>query len=176
MFDPTIYDNMKVVLEGAVYDLDMEGAILVTQRCDRIDLSSMSRHYAIEFACGPEQPSRARIELYAHLNDLAAEIMEHPGAAPGCTMEVRFTTPVREPQRECPDIARRLQLIWGNRPSIEQRLSFAYAEAQALTPASYVNDIRLQFGRKVDESHIGDLPELLDCAAQSLLMLDRREG
>jgi len=172
MFDPTIYDNMKVVLEGAVYDLDMEGTVLVTRRCDRIDLSVMSREYAIEFACGPDRPSRARIELHAQLNDLAAEILEHPGAAPGCTMEVWLATTVREPQRECPDIARQLQLIWGHRPTIEQRLSFRYADK----PEPYANDIRLQFGRKVDESHIGDLPELLDCAAQSLRMLDRRDG
>ena len=32
MFDPTIYDNIKVVLEGAVYDLDLEGKIIITTK------------------------------------------------------------------------------------------------------------------------------------------------
>jgi hypothetical protein len=32
MFDPTAYDNKKVVTEGAAYDLDLEGQIRVVDR------------------------------------------------------------------------------------------------------------------------------------------------
>ena len=49
MFDPTIFDNMKVILEGYVYDLDFAGKIVVTGRMDRIEMSTMSRTYGIRF-------------------------------------------------------------------------------------------------------------------------------
>ena len=32
MFDPTIYENLKVVFEGAVYDLDLDGHLTVGDR------------------------------------------------------------------------------------------------------------------------------------------------
>ncbi len=34
MFDPTAFDNLKVIVEGAVYDFDLHGDILVTDRKD----------------------------------------------------------------------------------------------------------------------------------------------
>ena len=49
MFDPTIFDNLKVVAEGAVYDLDLQGEILITNRIDQVDLATLSRYYAITF-------------------------------------------------------------------------------------------------------------------------------
>ncbi|MBR8645431.1 hypothetical protein KEH51_18565 [[Brevibacterium] frigoritolerans] len=48
MFDPTAFENMKVVLEGAVYDRDFIGDILVINRDDIVNLSTMSRSYKIE--------------------------------------------------------------------------------------------------------------------------------
>ncbi|UTW70295.1 hypothetical protein KHA80_06930 [Anaerobacillus sp. HL2] len=41
MFDPTIYENLKVVIEGEVYDHDMNGRILIIQ-IDIVDLATMS--------------------------------------------------------------------------------------------------------------------------------------
>lgn len=49
MFDPTVFDNLKTVLEGAVYDLDLEGVILVINRNDLVDLAHFSRTYKITF-------------------------------------------------------------------------------------------------------------------------------
>lgn len=49
MFDPTAFDNLKVIVEGAVYDFDLHGDILVTDRKDMMDLASLSRIYHISF-------------------------------------------------------------------------------------------------------------------------------
>ena len=51
LFDPTAFDNMKVVLEGAVYDRDILGDILVVNRDDLINLASLSRQFTMEFEC-----------------------------------------------------------------------------------------------------------------------------
>ncbi|NQX64660.1 hypothetical protein HQN90_00835 [Paenibacillus alba] len=170
MFDPTIYDNIKVVLEGAVYDLDLEGHILITRREDRVDLSSMSRTFAIEFTRKIDKPSKAEINLHVHLSDLAAEILENPTAKPGCTLTIKLFTKVKDPERDCKRIAEELGLIWEQRPEITQSLSYTYGTS----PIIYRNQITLSFGRKVDESHLDDFPDLIGYAADSLTWLDER--
>ncbi|MCV9888442.1 hypothetical protein [Metabacillus halosaccharovorans] len=47
MFDPTVFDNLKVVIEGYIYDMDIDEQISVTDRSDIIDLAKMSRQYSI---------------------------------------------------------------------------------------------------------------------------------
>ncbi|UOK56770.1 hypothetical protein MGI18_18515 [Bacillus sp. OVS6] len=49
MFDPTAFDNLKVVLEGAIYDADLGGFITVIGRKDLVDLAAMSRCYQNTF-------------------------------------------------------------------------------------------------------------------------------
>ncbi len=49
LFDPTAFDNMKVVLEGAVYDRDILGDILVVKRDDLVNLATLSRQFMMEF-------------------------------------------------------------------------------------------------------------------------------
>ncbi|QNG61538.1 hypothetical protein H4O14_08705 [Bacillus sp. PAMC26568] len=41
MFDPTAFDNLKVVLEGEIYDADLEGIIEVIKRKDIVDLQQL---------------------------------------------------------------------------------------------------------------------------------------
>ncbi|MBP1995256.1 hypothetical protein [Paenibacillus eucommiae] len=171
MFDPTIYENLKVVLEGAVYDMDLEGAILVTKRTDRIELSSMSRYYAIEFTQPSCAANKAQISLEVHLRDLAAEILENANEKPGCTMEVILSTVVDDPILECALIEKEIEVIWQKRPIITQTLSFDFNEQ----PVRYFNQIKLHFGRKVDEGQIDDFPELIRYAMKSLIWLNQRK-
>lgn len=97
MFDPTIFDNLKVVLEGAVYDLDAMDRVDIVERSDLLDVSALSRAYLIGFTLRnpPAAPARedakrtklpvffrsevpiaARIRLQADLANLAAEILD----------------------------------------------------------------------------------------------------
>ncbi|MDQ7864216.1 hypothetical protein RCO48_33385 [Peribacillus frigoritolerans] len=52
---------MKVVLEGAVYDRDFIGDILVINRDDIVNLSTMSRSYKIEMEL--KKTNRAHFRL-----------------------------------------------------------------------------------------------------------------
>jgi hypothetical protein len=171
LFDPTIYENLKVVLEGAVYDLDLSGIVLVTQRTDRVELSSMSRYYAIEFMQTGQPANKAEVIIQAHLRDLAAEILENVTQVPGCTLAIILTTQVEDPELECPEIQRKLGDIWEHRPQISQTLSYIYNDQ----PFMYNNRIELRFGRKVDEGQIDDFPNLVRYALQSLSMLNERK-
>jgi hypothetical protein len=170
LFDPTIYDNLKVVLEGSVYDLDLEGRILVTNRSDRIELATMSRCCSFRFREQPETgPAQAEIGLSASLADLAAELLRPSGGAPGCELDIAFETRVLDPDTQCPVIERELLSIWDHRPQVRQRLSFELPQREE----GYADRITLRFGRKLDENQAEDFPQLVGFALRSLQWLNR---
>ncbi|MGZ4162287.1 MAG: hypothetical protein ACXVNF_16040, partial [Neobacillus sp.] len=49
VFDPTAFDNMKVVIEGALYDMDIIGEIIITDRNDIMNMAKLSRRFDICF-------------------------------------------------------------------------------------------------------------------------------
>jgi hypothetical protein len=169
LFDPTIYDNLKTVLEGCVYDLDLEGHILVTNRIDRIELATMSRCCAIRFREQKAPGASAQIGLNASLADLAAELLARKGEPPGCELDISFHTRVLDPDFDCRVIEQELLTIWDRRPSIEQELTFRYPQQSD----GYDNRIALRFGRKLDESNADDFPRLVDVTVRSLRWLNQ---
>ena len=49
LFDPTAFENIKVVIEGEIYDRDLSGEIFVTDRNDWFNSAKLSRKYEISF-------------------------------------------------------------------------------------------------------------------------------
>lgn len=76
MFDPTAYDNLKVVIEGAAYDLDLDGQIKVIDRKDIVDLATLSRCYEITYCLNHSSEICAKLTLKAKLNQLATELLQ----------------------------------------------------------------------------------------------------
>ena len=74
MFDPTAFDNVKTVLEGTVYDRDLDGTIVITNRSDLIDIASLNRIFSITFY-STEKSIEAEMSLKADLKKLAAELL-----------------------------------------------------------------------------------------------------
>lgn len=167
MFDPTIYENLKVVIEGAVYDLDLAGSLVVTHRADLIDLATMSRSYAIRYRL-KDGRCLGELRLSAGFIDLAGEKLEWKNAVPGCGLELQFTVTLRNPEEACPRIQRTLESIWDSRPSIAQTLSIGYGQDDWRCR----NDICVKFDRKIGEGQIGDIPELLDYTVRTLQALE----
>lgn len=169
MFDPTVFDNVKVVLEGAVYDLDLAGRIRIANREDSIDLSSMSRRYSIRFT-GTQDGADwlfAEIRLFAELRDLAAEILETNEPLPGCSLDVYFEETFDEEasvDEMCQRTEAVLTNIWGTRFAVRQTVSYSYG----LQPAVCTHRTALDFGRKFGEGVIKDVPELLEHVLLSL--------
>ncbi|KIL40176.1 hypothetical protein SD70_15245 [Gordoniibacillus kamchatkensis] len=169
MFDPTIYDNLKTVLEGCVYDLDLDGSIVVTNRIDRIDLATMSRCCALRFRELKAFAATAEIGLSASLADLAAELLRPRGEVPGCELAISFQLRVLDPDAAGPEIERELLAIWDRRPSVRQRYTFE----QPALEEGYETNISLNFGRKLDESNADDFPRLVEVTLRSLRWLNR---
>lgn len=168
MFDPTIFENLKVVLEGAVYDNDLSGKITVTGRKDQVDLSRMSRYYSIRFARRGNGSAEAEIRLLADTVDLAGEIVGWKGVQPGCRLIVGFSLPVENAELEAPEIINRLRALWGNEYRIRLMVSYEYG-----SHPQYQCEVEIDFSRKFDEQVIEDIPRMVSVTVESLDSLEK---
>ncbi|MGG2065927.1 hypothetical protein [Bacillus sp. S14(2024)] len=155
MFDPTAFENLKVVVEGAVYDFDLHADIIVTDRKDIMDLASLSRTYTISFQLREYIGSlvEATFLLSVDAENLSGEILEVQNFVPGCEMKLFFTFSLKHPEKDCQEIEALLQSIWGKERMITQQISYEYNK-QAI---SYHNKVGILFQKAITEDHVDDL-------------------
>lgn len=91
LFDPTAYENVKVVFEGIVYDFDLNGDIAIIERNDYINLADMSRQYTLSFINKNDRNKLVtmKIELQANFRQLVAEWYPM-NVEPGANITVHF--------------------------------------------------------------------------------------
>lgn len=166
MFDPTVYDNLKVVLEGAVYDQDLEGDITISNREDLVDLAKLRRVYRAEFHLKGFNEQKAMIELAADLTQLSSELL-HQNEQAGCDVKIYFKIPIHDPQSTCPEIHSLLKDVWEGRPAIEQKISYRYPNIDK----RYSNFIILDFKRRITEDQTNDLNSITTYTIESLKKL-----
>ncbi|MET3576397.1 hypothetical protein ACFFIY_07860 [Bhargavaea ullalensis] len=165
MYDPTIFDNLKVALENRIYDLDtIERRIDILDRADIMDFAALSRALTVRFKLAGSSGIPAEVSLFADGNDLAGEILETPGSEPACTLTVRFETEVREPAEECPEIGRVLNGIWEDGVRLTQTLSWTYPAV----PAVITNNIDVRFLTRIGEENMGELDGFLDSVLHAM--------
>jgi hypothetical protein len=168
MYDPTIFENLKVAFENLVYDLDnIERKIDITNRVDRMDFSIMARDFAIQFTLVDQQEVTAEIVLEASLEDLAAEILDTPEESQGCSLYIRFIKRVGN-ITECKKIEQALSDIWEPDAKLTQTLSFVFDKQ----PSRYLNTIEVAFSHKINEEHMGDIPDFLHHVLETLKVLN----
>ncbi len=176
MFDPTVFDNVKVVLEGEVYDQDMTGAIQVSAREDLVDLASFSRTFRIAFRTKPSAGRyMAWVELSSSLRNIAAEILEQPKAEAGCLLSVSFAAAIADargaeeinPQVICAQADAAVKAVWGGQYQLEQQVTHTYGFGKETVS----HTVRLLFGRTFTEAVIDDLPELVSHTIKTLEQL-----
>ncbi|MGE7633868.1 hypothetical protein ACQKMZ_16525 [Bacillus paramycoides] len=155
MFDPTAFENLKVIVEGAVYDFDLHGDILVTDRKDVMDLASLSRMYSISFQLTETFKTmvEATFSLSVDAKNLSGEILEVPQFIPGCEMKLEFSFEMEHPEIGCKEIEKLLHSIWGKERMITQKISYEYNK-QAI---SYHNKVEVLFQKAITEDHVDDL-------------------
>lgn len=170
MYDPTIFENVKVAFENHVYDLDnIDQKITIKNRMDRMDLAVLARDFAIQFKVVGLQNITAEIILTASLKDLAGELLEMPGEDPGCVLCLRFMKHVQHVKNQCNQIEKSLNSIWEDDIELTQTLSFEYGQ----DPSNYLNNIELKFKEKINEAHMEDIPGFLYHVLKTVEVLDR---
>ncbi|WHY95577.1 hypothetical protein [Peribacillus simplex] len=170
MFDPTAFENMKVVLEGAVYDRDFIGDIMVIKRDDIVNLSTMSRSYKIEMELkkpiAPISISGA-IELQASLKNLSSELLDTAidDTHSGCTVDIFIAFPKKLDEVNAEQLLNELEKIWGNQRIITVTTSDTVSKKmQHVTSSVY----KVSFGRLVKEEQMDDLEDMVEYLIQSI--------
>lgn len=91
MFDPTAYENIKVVFEGLIYDQDLEGNIIIIERNDIVNLADLSRAYNITFIHKRDRKQllKVKLELNSNFKQIASEWMPMT-TVPGVSVSIQF--------------------------------------------------------------------------------------
>jgi len=171
MFDPTAFDNMKVVIEGALYDLDISGEIVITDRNDFINLAKMSRKFDVSFQL-PNQAVTAKIELTAGLVNLAAELLAPvlSEQEAGCQLRLQFLTAHENMDIDYRVVEGILRNIWGPTRTITQ--SVHYDPLRNETNNAYI--ITIEFDRLIREDQMDDLVEMTEFIITTLEDLSKK--
>lgn len=173
MFDPTAFENMKVVLEGALYDRDLDGEIMILDRNDYINSAKLSRTYEITFADSLNEFVKCTVLLKANLENLAAELLptSRSESLSGSHISILFTVNHLNSDGIHKNIQNELQNIWGRQRSIQQSVRFNPLEDHKWIE----KEIRIDFNRLVFEDQIDDLVEMVDYMILSLEKLQEYE-
>ncbi|GMK47192.1 hypothetical protein PghCCS26_43220 [Paenibacillus glycanilyticus] len=177
LFDPTIFDNLKVALENQLYDLDnLDERIRIVNRVDRLDMAVMCREFALQFVlAGSDRQKRiiGEIRLDTSLRDLATELLElQEGEPPGCGLRLLFHLAMPDAETHCPRIQTAVREKWGAEVSLTQTLSFVYG-SESVGGNLYKNAVELRFNRRIDEEQMNDLPELIEHMLLTLEALEQ---
>jgi hypothetical protein len=163
---------LKTVLEGAVYDLDLEGEIVVIDRHDLVDLAHFSRTYTITFRLASDRIPHVSctIRLEMDLEQIAKELLRQ-AIRPGCMLTIMFSLPIRQ-TAACSHIESVLRQVWGEKRIIRQTLSHEFPH-EAL---SYRNEVTIEFGRLIYEDNVADLQAMIPYMIASLEQLQKFSG
>jgi hypothetical protein len=178
LFDPTIYDNLKVVFEGALYDLDREGRVLVSGREDLIDLAAMARTFRMQVEKSGGL-CKAKVELCSGLVDFASELrrMHLAGEVPGCELGIQFWLP-ESLITHSEAIHTYLEDVWGEvaLPRHERISIFQPGTTQPVEVGAREGTykISLVFRNKIDEDNMEDIVPLLDHLVGTLEFMEHR--
>jgi hypothetical protein len=168
MFDPTVFENLKVAFENRLYDLDtLDRKIDITNRIDRLDMAVMSREFTLQFKLAERPEASAEIQLTASLKELAAEILELKGEEPACTLRLRFHMQVRNMDEQCREVEQIMQRIWEPELAPTQTISYLFGAEEPI----YTNVIELNFNRKISEEQMDDIRDLVKHMLQTLKKL-----
>lgn len=168
MFDPTAFDNMKVVIEGALYDFDLDGEIIITDRNDWMNLAKMSRSFDVSFQL-PEKMPTAKLEMESSLMNLAAELLPESiqQKQSGCHVKLYFFLEEDSIDRDFKEIDRILISIWGETRKFTQIVQY-----NRLNGPDYRKiTITVEFERLIDEEQMENLVEMIDFMISTLHQL-----
>jgi hypothetical protein len=172
MFDPTVYENFKVIIEGSVYDADFSGKIKVIDRSETIDLSILSRRYEIAFTLANVEGAIASLVIASSLKELADEILYENDHNPGAYIEVHFAVDAKKTPTDThiQIITDCLSNIWGSDRNIHTTVSQYFPNGD---PGHYSIKSIVSFKRIIIESQAEDLYKLVEYVITSLQELNK---
>lgn len=159
---------MKVVFEGALYDRDNKGEIIIMDRNDWVNLAKMSRQFEVMFQL-PESRVRAKIEMKSNLVNLAAELLSsiQNEQQTGCYLKLKFVIEKTE-VLNFQELKKILLGVWGDGREISVNTYNHPLEKEK----DQLTILTVSFGRLITEDQIEDLFEMTDFMITTLEQLN----
>ncbi|QCJ43205.1 hypothetical protein FAY30_15565 [Bacillus sp. S3] len=169
MFDPTAFDNMKVVIEGVLYDRDISGEIVITDRNDLLNMAKMSRQFDVSIRL-PHSSVIVKMELKSDLHNLAAELLPNSLSDhhAGCYLNMQFFLE-HDVEIDYQSIVKILRDIWG----ATRKISLSVHKKPLEPDKSIKTVITLVFDRLITEDQLDDLVEMTDFLVITLEKLNK---
>lgn len=170
MFDPTAYENMKVVIQGYIYDKDLEGELDIIDRNDVVNLAKLSREYSIQFRLrNSSRDISAFFSLQAGLDNFSAELLPIKIVPKqGCVVQLSFLLNHQNEADYFNKIQKELQEIWGEKRTVQQSI-----QLNPFVENFYVqNRITIEFNRLILEDQMDDLMDMIDHMIETLTWME----
>lgn len=172
MFDPTIFENIKVVLEGLLYEIDAEADIQITDRKDLIDLARMDRCAMLTFNRSSGQTPATMI-IKADTGVLSKEILGHPPDQLKIALKVDFHVSIKDPESDCEALTFILSKIFRNeRIKILQTIMQEYGPVRK----KLYSHVSMRFLDGINEHSIDQLESLCEKILVALDKMDELES
>ncbi|MGN1387037.1 MAG: hypothetical protein ACI4XS_10565 [Bacillus sp. (in: firmicutes)] len=173
-FDPTAYENFKIIIEGSLYDADFTGDIKIINRSELVDLAVLSRKFEMQFELPDSSELIGGIQIRASLKNLADEILFHNDNLAAAHIDVYFQYKEKDESKEATahSLAEALQHIWGSEREILTSITKHYRQHVF---DHFVSKLTVSFNRPVREEQADDLYELVEFAVQSLKKLNEEK-
>lgn len=171
MFDPTAFENMKVVIEGALYDCDLEGEITIVDRNDIMNMAKLSRSYDVTFSLSNDEAVKCEFSMEAALENLAAELL--PASLSerlaGTAIFITFGMTHLNNRLLHEEIDNELKTIWGNGRNIKHIMKVdPFQDADMIR-----KEIVIDFNRLIFEDQMDDVVEMVDYMIRSLEKINK---
>ncbi|HEO8421246.1 hypothetical protein [Niallia sp. FSL W8-0635] len=169
MFDPTAFENMRTVMEGLIYDKDLDGDIVILDRNDFFNSSKLSRNYTITFRLKNQENAKLKFELSADLQNLSAELLANSKNKKwiGASIYIHLYLRHKKDEALYPLLQSLVEDIWGKDMKIIQEISFQPLESNH----TVYNHITIDFKRLIREEQIDDMVTMMEFMEKTLLSL-----
>ncbi len=171
MFDPTAFDNMKVVIEGALYDLDLSGELVIADRNDIVNMAKMSRNFDVTFHLseGMGETVSAKISIEATLLNLAAELLPQQWSKSqnqsGSKVKLEFFYKGVTEKEHIDYIQAIFTELWGETRLIRQTVIIQPSH-------SLINNVvTVEFDRLIGEDQMEDFVEMINVMTTAIQQL-----
>lgn len=170
MFDPTAFENIRVVMDGLFYDKDLSGEIIITDRNDFINTAKLSRSYDLSFQLPSLNKPQVTCKfiLTAGLENLSAELLQLSEDLAGCCAAIEFTMRHHYSEPLFLKIEELLSDIWGD----SRRIRMTVCRDTLLTQQKVHYTGNVSFNRIIQEEQIEDLTEMAEYMIITLKRLE----
>lgn len=174
-FDPTAYENFKIIIEGSLYDADFTGDIKIINRSELVDLAVLSRSFEMQFKLPEYDGLIGGIQIRASLKNLSDEILFHNDSLAAAHIDVYFQYEEKDESKEgmVHSLAAALQRIWGSEREIITSVTKHFYNN---VYSHHANKMVVSFNRLVTEEQADDLYELVDFSIRSLIILSEEKN